>query len=59
MRTIETTYDIEIARKALDELGKSARSFQKSGCDGKPDLYTIYRIDGRVVDVTRDFTPIF
>jgi hypothetical protein len=58
METIKT-YDIEVAEKAIKEWGNSARLFQKSLSDGKGSLFTITKNNGKVVDITEDFDPIF
>jgi len=57
--TIITTYDKTVADDYIIKFEKSARSFQKSGNDGLPDCYTItINPTGKVVDITRDFTPM-
>jgi len=59
--TIITTYNKKVADICIASMGRSARSFQKSGNDGLPDCYTITisPSTGKIVDVTRDFTPMF
>ena len=54
-----TTYNTETAAAAINEWGKSARMFQKSIGDGRGSLFTIVRQNGKIVDITEDFTAIF
>lgn len=53
------TYDKQEVEIAIKQWGKSARMFQKSMSDGKGSLYTITKQDGKIVDITEDFDPIF
>jgi hypothetical protein len=53
------TYNTETAAAAINEWGKSARMFQKSISDGKGSLFTIVRQNGKIVDITEDFTASF
>ena len=53
------TYNQQEAETAIKQWGKSARLFQKSLSDGKGSLFTIIKQNGKIVDITEDFDPIF
>ena len=69
MKTTVTTTDPAVAAAAESAMNRRRarlgfspsriQSFQKSGNDGRPDLYTITYWDGEPTSITRDFSPIF